>query len=356
MQKNRDITYSGVSRLLITLILLGIATGGSAMAEPKPKLSVSCAPERPVVYSGESIEINIWVTDAEGKPLLRAADYIWKVSEGVLTGTDNPTWKFSDRSLQVTGLSIASAKVTVTAPEVGSDTCIVRVFLEKLRASHLGGNEPTSRSLRLSGRGLLPTNQNPPNGYGLYSYLLFDRPPRDDIERGSYLKALEAYLLMLQPIEELEHYQRRSNLNLLLVPVKKDLELTNEVSDIKQLGVVAEQVLANYDYSRASALLAMIGEPPLQGGPLMVAMKPAAADSAAVYLFLDMSRVTPKLVSDWIKAFCRLAAQTPSWGEVEVTKLALNTRNAIAVAARDTPEVLGALQQWIRVFKPGEQG
>lgn len=56
------------------------------------------------------------------------------------------------------------------------------------------------RSARLSGRALLLPTSSEPKGYGLYSYLLFDTPPRDDLERERYLKALESYLLVLKPI------------------------------------------------------------------------------------------------------------------------------------------------------------
>jgi len=236
---------------------------------------------------------------------------------------------------------------------LGDGECEVRVFQVAKQSIPI---ESPDRSSRLSGRALLLPNGSEPTGYGLYSYLLFDTPPRDDFERVRYLKALESYLLMIQPIDELEHYKRRSELNLTLIPVKRNIDFPAELSRPERLAKTVEQVMAAYDYARASALLANIGRPPLQGGPFLVAMKPAASDSGELFLFLDMSRVTPKLVWDWVRAFCALAAQTPTWGEVEVTKLALNTRNAIAVAAKDTPEVLSALQQWIRIFKPGEQG
>ena len=75
------------------------------------------------------------------------------------------------------------------------------------------------------------------------------------------------------------------------------------------------------------------------------------SNPSTLFLFLDMSRVTPKLVWDWVRAFCSLAAQERSWSEIELKRLALNIRNIIAVAAKTTPEVLGALQQWIQVVK-----
>ena len=318
----------------------------------RESLIVSCAPEQPVIYSGETISVYVWVTDVNGKPLANQPTFVWEASDGSITGKEHVSWTFGNNPLLPNGVVTATAKVTVHDPKLGAGSCAIRIFLQRIRLSGIN-TPPPLRSLRLSGRAMLLSSFNEPTGYGLYSYLLFDTPPRNEVERDRYLKALESYLLMLQSIEELELYQRRSNLNLTLLPVKKAIDLPDELSTTELLAKAAERVLANYDYARASTLLAAIGNPPLQGGPFMVAMKPAAAESAAVYLFLDMSRVTPKLVWDWIRAFCGLAAQTPSWSEVEVTKLALNTRNAIAVAARNTPEVLGSLQQWIRIFKPG---
>ena len=55
-----------------------------------------------------------------------------------------------------------------------------------------------------------------------------------------------------------------------------------------------------------------------------------------------------------MRAFCSLAAQERSWSEIELKRLALNIRNILAVAAKATPEVLGALQQWIQVVKAHE--
>jgi hypothetical protein len=110
-------------------------------------------------------------------------------------------------------------------------------------------------------------------------------------------------------------------------------------------------VLAAYDYARASALLANLGKQMVSSGPFLVSIRPVVSNPSTLFLFLDMSRVTPKLVWDWVRAFCSLAAQERSWSEIELKRLALNIRNIIAVAAKTTPEVLGALQQWIQVVK-----
>ncbi|MBK5124338.1 hypothetical protein IQ288_31360 [Burkholderia sp. R-69980] len=77
-----------------------------------------------------------------------------------------------------------------------------------------------------------------------------------------------------------------------------------------------------------------------------------AADDKVVPLSFDMSHVMPQLVWDWVRAFCALTAQEHSWTDITLTKLALDTRNIIAVGARATPEVVSGLEQWIRVAKP----
>ncbi len=68
-------------------------------------------------------------------------------------------------------------------------------------------------------------------------------------------------------------------------------------------------------------------------------------------LLFDMSRVEPFLVPDWLRTFTALTTQESSWSEITLSKLALNTRNALAVMARDTPEVVAGLTEWIQVFK-----
>jgi len=96
-------------------------------------------------------------------------------------------------------------------------------------------------------------------------------------------------------------------------------------------------VLAAYDYARASALLADLGKQMVQSGPFLVSTRPTVSDPGALFLFFDLSRVTPKLVWDWVREFCSLAAQERSWSEIELKRLALNVRNILAVAAKGYP-------------------
>src|SRR5262249_15629943 len=160
-------------------------------------------------------------------------------------------------------------------------------------------------------------------------------------------QAIASYLRVLQPIEEMERYRRRSELTVTLLPVKRSINLPDNLSDPTQAAQAAQGVLEAYDYARAQVLLANLGANVVRSGPYLVAKIAADAGDTGGPLFFDMSRVVPTLVWDWVQAFCALTAQEHSWTDVTLTKLALNTRNVIAVAARETPEVVTHLKQWI---------
>jgi hypothetical protein len=89
----------------------------------------------------------------------------------------------------------ATAKVVVQDQVLGQGECELQLFVSK---SSIVDKPGADRSARLSGRALLLPTSSEPKGYGLYSYLLFDTPPKDDLERERYLKSLESYLVASQ--------------------------------------------------------------------------------------------------------------------------------------------------------------
>jgi hypothetical protein len=304
--------------------------------------SVLCAPERPVAHPGESVVVRAWVTDASGKALAPLV-FNWNVSTGTLSGGDVAMWRFEPIAVGDGSLIEARAKVVVQHHALGREECELNLYLVDARVPS------PDRSSTLTGRAFLLANNVEPPGYGLYSYLLFATPPKDDIERKRYLKALESYLLVLQPMEELERHRRRSTLNITLVPVKTIPELPTDLNDPKRVAQAAELVLAAYDYARAGVLFADLGQLAIRSGPYLISRLPATTGSESVRLILNMSHVSPVLVWDWMRAFCALSAHENSWNKTAVTKLALNTRNVIAVAADETPGILAALQTWVQV-------
>jgi hypothetical protein len=184
----------------------------------------------------------------------------------------------------------------------------------------------------------------------LYSYLVFEFVGKDSsAERARHLAALEAYLRMLQPIEEYMRARSRSQLNITLIPVKRAVKLPAEFHDPMQIPQSAKDVLAVYDYARANSLLDDIGKNVARNGPYFISRIPT--EPSAARLFIDMSHVAPDLVADWTQMFRWLSAEKRSWSETKLTQLMLNTRNAISIAAKNTPEVAAALPEWIRLIK-----
>jgi hypothetical protein len=340
---------------LLSASVMSVEANGGELVRPSgnPKqpssLTVSCAPETPVVHPGDSIEVRAWVTDASGKALVQPPRYTWVASAGRISGGEVARWVLDNSLGDAKGDLRASARVTVQHTRLGQGECEVQVFVAKRPGI---GKPRTTRSLRLSsGSALLLPTERPPSGYGLYSYLLFDTPPKNDVERERYLKALEAYLLVLAPIKELEQYLPRSELNLILIPVRRNIALPDVLSSPKETAQAAEAVLSAYDYARADAFLARLRKPTLRSGPFLVAMAPSTADTTAASLLFDMSHVSPALAWDWVRAFCMLATQERSRGKAGLAKLALHTRNAIAVAARELAPVTEALPGWIQMIK-----
>jgi hypothetical protein len=201
----------------------------------------------------------------------------------------------------------------------------------------------------VSGRAFLVPEDPEPQGYGLYSYLLFAAPPRDDAERARYTKALEAYIRLLYVMWELERHKAPSELNVTLVPVRRPVELFTELKMPEEAVQAAEKVLEVYDYARAGALLDDLGMDVTRSGPYLVSRMPGAAGRTIPRLFLDMSHVAPARVWDWIWNFRWLAAQERSWSEMAMQKLELNIRNVIAITADTIDSVGGAFQQLFRV-------
>lgn len=312
---------------------------------PVSPLTVTCAADHPVAHPGESVTLIVWVSDGSGQPVVQADRYTWTVSSGTVSGDKKATWALGPDVSPSQQAIEARATVVVRVATAAEAQCEVALYVaEAPKVSTVPRSRLEARAF------LLPMPKKEPKGYGLYSYLLFQTAPRDDVERNRYLKALEAYLLVFRPTEEAELYRLRSELNLTLVPVRYNVTLPVDLSNPATARKAAETVLAAYDHARAQDLLDSMGRAGVKGGPYLFSRMPTdAKDKTRV--FFDMSRVEPQLVFDWVQAFSWLTAEERSWSQAALDKLARNTRNVVAVTARSSPEVLGALMEWIKVFK-----
>jgi hypothetical protein len=337
----------------VVLALAGGTTTFTRQAEPAPQ--VACAPDAPVIESESGVIVRAWVTDDAGRPIpgdgLR---FEWSTDTGRIEGRDFAAWKPEG------GRQSAEATVAVTW-RTQRTLCTVRVEVLPPavfpgRGTGRGGDpgipSGPDRGGRLSGRSFLRENTPELEGYGLYSYLLFATPPKTNEDRDRALQTLEALVLVLQPVEAVERYRTRKELNLTQVPVTGPIDVSVSVTTPIVAAATAQQILDRYDYARAQDLLLRLGINDAEGGPYLVSSAVPATKSATAsgtQIVFDMRRAVPKLTWDWVTGFTRLAAQERSWTAEAMAKLALNTRNVLAVAARETPEVLVALTDWVRV-------
>lgn len=329
----------------------GATAAPEAGIEQSEGLSVACAPERPVVYPGESVAVKTWVTDLSGSPVKTPLQFAWKGSEGEIAGAATADWEMGrDVPKGEAGREVTST-VVVRDEQNRVGQCEATVIVAKPQEKSEQQTRAQNRASFLSGTSLLLPEAKEPEGYGLYSYLLFDSPPKSDLARKRYLSAIRAYLYQLPTIKELEQYRAKKALNITLMPIKRNIAVPVNFNDSNSLKQTAEQLLAVYDYPRAQLLLAEMGKDGYQSGPYMFSRTPGGSKQNDT-LFFNMSKASPELISDWVNAFRLLTSQQHSWSAMALRKLGLQVRNVIAVSAGATPVVFRELQEWIRVMTP----
>lgn len=316
----------------------------SQAAEPTSKPIMTCVPNRPIANPGETITVRVWINDS---PDTATGDITWKASVGTIKtnkGSTNATWSFPDDDTSVSTEAPTTAHGFVRHKTLSKVECQFGVYFVPAPVITRGLKRPPI----LSGKTFLVDGQKEPVGYGLYTYILFGAPPRNDTERERYLKALESYLLVIRPIEEMEHYRPQERLNITLIPLLEEpVVLEGNLTGPEQVRQLAIKLLEIYDYTRAQVILADFGVSRIASGPFLASRRGLAEGSDAFQLRQDISHVSPNLVGDWTETFFMLATQESSWTIQTLQKLRLNMLNVIAVAVKDTSRA----DQWIRVFK-----
>ena len=312
--------------------LAGFAPGSlSLSAEPTQRLIATCVPDKPVAHPGEKIGVTVWTKASSDKSTV---DVKWTSSVGSIRGGDKASWIFPADDAQVSIEEPAKARALVKHATLGQGECEARVYF--VRKVVMRGDGPTQL---LSGKTFLLSGKSEPKGYGLYSYLLFGSPPGNDTERERYLKGIEAYLQVVQPLEELERYRDPPELNITLIPLKTSINLNRNFTELRQTRELAIEVLGVYDYARAQVLLADFGLEATNSGPFLVSNRLSSGAKKEDRPVFDLSRKSPSLMWHFTKAFCNAATQQSSWTEMALRQFILNIRNIIAVTAEVTPHV-----------------
>lgn len=296
-------------------------------------LIVACSPDKPIIYSGETIRLKAYATSRTGKP----RQYEWSAATGRLDRQGSETrWDFTG-----VPVGVYEAKVVVKDDSGGFADCSIRVIVK--------AQSPPVRGSRETGRAFLSSDQVETSGYGLYSYLLLgSRPTAATRER--YLKSIEEYLKFpdMTRLETFDLPRRTLNITYLPIRMFPDQAVLKRLGD-EQYGEVAEWILKQYDYERARVLLKDLAGAHREGPYIVSVLKPPTWNSSLSrpYLFQDQSAVPPHLISAWTKEFLNQAAQEQFWQERTTVQLALKLRTTLGIIATGLPQLRGALTEWV---------
>jgi hypothetical protein len=173
--------------------------------------------------------------------------------------------------------------------------------------------------------------------------LLLGAPPTDS-SRERYLKAIEAYLLLLPDISKLDKYFPPSELNITYLPVNAS---PPEITDIKSMAV---WVLDHYDYPRARFLARQLTENNRDGPYIISVLVPLSERTKlSRYLWQDLSAVPAQFAASWIKEFMNQAAQERFWETKSLPQFRLKLRSVISVLATAWPDVRNSIDSYIKL-------
>ena len=310
-------------RVLATVVcLIALAAWLSTPAFGDEGMVVACNPDKPAVYLGETVVLRAWAATEPPEKL----SYDWEASVGKLAGAGREVmWDLS-------GLEAGTyeATVHVARPSGETEKCSLKVLAQK------GGRkgDATGWSLLISGRKEKP-------GYGLYSYILFGSRPTD-LNRERYLKALAAYVSLVESIIDLQEAGMQPHqLNITYLPVTKMPPQTRKRPS-------PEWLLSNYDFALARKILSAMPGGYRSQGPYIISH---AAPLSNVSQFpdwcleQDLSAVMPRVVFGYAQAFFNQAAQVRYWEENTTKTLALRLQNTLYITANAMSDVPVAMKK-----------
>jgi len=204
----------------------------------------------------------------------------------------------------------------------------VRVFFPNLRqdipppVQDIPPPVIVSPSPRLTGRELLAPDEKEEQGYGLYSYLLFQRRIRDlnspTLKR--YRAAIEAYL-EIEHVSEILRFRERRDMNVTYLPVV----VHSHPSD-------STAMLKNYDYARSKHILA-VARVRSGDGPFILGTRQPVSRSVSLpkeHLFHVLSTVPERAIGAWVRLFLQQASQEKFWERESRDEFLLRLRTEIA--------------------------
>jgi len=332
---------------LISLAICGAAeTQREGLAS---EIELMCLTEQPAIVQGESTTLRAWASTPDGQPITTRIAFSWNVDAGSVDANGpSARWNLASVNVQSNGAQRVTATVTAARQGERDARCVVEVQIGAKETTAPARGVIRGEDLLSAKRYLFPGDVETP-GFGLYSYLLLSAPPKDADEKARYLKTIEAYLLMLQNVDDyLARHVPPSSLNATYIPLKVAPKAATTNVDW------AASVLEVYDYATAGILLRRVNQD-LTGGPFLISvlgpLSRMSQSDLSARLHENLTGVTPALAWDWVRWFTYLAAQQRSWSQTTLQRLGLTVRNVIAVGGTVTPQVAAGVASLIQ-FKP----
>jgi hypothetical protein len=304
---------------------------------------IICLPSAPSAQTGSSVKLSVLYAAARGAK----AEFKWSATAGAIRTEKGATiWDlknahpgtaYADVDAMVNGAKAASCSVKLLVE--GEFPKPVRDAPPVAAATPL---PPSGGGVVMSGRGYLAPGQTEPDGYGLYSYILFGAPPAP-ADRDRYVAILDAAQRLLRPVDDLARSLKPSQLNATWLPVKM---LPRSDPDTKWL-------VDNYDYTAASVSLARARIRGNAAGIYIVSVRTplGRGNPSPPFLVQDLSHVPAALASTWVTLFMNQAAQERFWNSNTVDQLLAKMRLAISLTADAVPEIKTAVATLISISK-----
>jgi hypothetical protein len=297
-------------------LVLSVTISNSAQGA----LDVVCSASATIVRPGETVSVRAWL--AQGDEARAVVRWTTTVGRVVMSGPKAEWTILPDSN------SRPPYRATVRVELDGrAGTCTVDIW------PPAQGRGPAEREV---GRLILPTVEQAPAGYGLYSYLLLGAQPSGDESRRRFISAIEAWWSLAPDLVQLDRYLDKKQLNAFLLPV-----LTRPST-----AVSAAALLDQYDYARAKALLRTTGRSGNYGLYFVSSLKPLSERAEGPYLVQDLSSIPPSLVVAWTKEFLNQSAQERFWEERTLPMLGLRMRTTVRVLAGGLGEIASAWISW----------
>lgn len=315
-----------------------------------------CVPSDPAVVSGSSVTLSAWYAAPRGARV----GYRWESLDGIgkiVTANGVTTWDFTGVDPEAIGTAGAAVRAIVNGKPAANSCTLEVVVVSPGQARRRGvGAAPLPAGPSLSTkRRFFTRNSSEEEGFGLYSYVLFQYSPATAAEKARYQAIFRAVVRRMNPIGLMPEKVDRKSINITALPVRgavPDPEADDET--------LAKWLVENYDYRYAADLLTpdLLSKGGIKRGTALgsgiyiVSVPAPLSRNAAVKPFIqNLSSVQSDLAVTWVAFFINLAAQNRDWTTGIPYRFAMNLRNQIEIFAAAVPDVKNSIAQLIPLVK-----